>query len=87
MFINNFIAAEKEEIYLAELEEKLGCTTDDDKEVPDWMVSTLPLQSKTALELLERCADEFCQRVVVGPTHYCIHCGQYLLHHGCTFPE
>lgn len=41
MFINNFIAAEKEEIYVSELEDKLECVSDDDKEVPDWMVSYL----------------------------------------------
>ncbi|KAK5979069.1 hypothetical protein GCK32_020760 [Trichostrongylus colubriformis] len=34
-FHEHFAAAEKEEIFLTELEESFDCTNDDDKEVPD----------------------------------------------------
>ncbi|KAK6016391.1 hypothetical protein OSTOST_18126 [Ostertagia ostertagi] len=38
-FHEHFAAAEKEEVFLTELEESFDCTNDDDKEVPDEHVS------------------------------------------------
>ncbi|KAK6049766.1 hypothetical protein COOONC_12729 [Cooperia oncophora] len=40
-FHEHFAAAEKEEIFLTELEESFDCTNDDDKEVPDEHVSVV----------------------------------------------
>lgn len=81
MFINNFIAAEKEEVYLTELEQKLECTTDDDKEVPDWMVSRANKErQKYNLELLEECANEFCEGVVARFAYYFLPCRKFYMH-------